>query len=151
MELNPYPQGLTMHVLNPTRAIPTWIRSIASLLTLVFALHGIAPVAMASPIASSLITAEDARAADIQTIQKALETKVVAHRLNELGFTPAEIQDRITYASDAELHQLASQSETVMAGGDGGILVTILLVVLLILLIQRIASTQAFNPDFAIA
>jgi len=38
-----------------------------------------------------------------------------------------------------------------MAGGDGGILVTILIVVLLILLIQRIASTQAMDADFAIA
>ncbi len=140
-----------MHAPIRTSAFPTWIRSIASLLTVTFALHGMVPVALASPIPSTVITAGDARAADIQTIQKALEMKVVEHRLGELGFTKAEIEERITFASDEELHQLASQSETVMAGGDGGILVTILIVVLLIILIQRIASTQALDVDFAVA
>ncbi len=140
-----------MHTHNTTRAFPTWIRSIASLLTVIFALHGMAPMALASPIPSSVITAGDVRAADIQTIQKALEMKVVEHRLAELGFTKAEIEERITFASDEELHQLASQTETVMAGGDGGILVTILIVVLLILLIQRIAATETVGADFAMA
>lgn len=121
-----------------SRKLPAPLRSTAGMLTLIFMLHGMVPMAIASPIPSALISIEDARAADIATIQKSLETKIVQDRLEQLGFTPAEIEERLLYADDAELHQLAVHSETMMAGGDGGIVVTVLVVVLLIILIQRI-------------
>ncbi len=121
-----------------TRNLPAALRSTAGLLTLIFLLHGMVPMAIASPIPSTLVSIEDARAADIATIQKSLETKIVQDRLEQLGFTPSEIEDRLLYADDAELHQLAVHSETMMAGGDGGIVVTVLVVILLIILIQRI-------------
>lgn len=127
-----------MNTSTPARGLPASLRSTAGCLTLIFFLHGMVPMTVASPISSTLISMEDARAADIATIQKSLETKIVRDRLGQLGFTPAEIEERLLYANDAELHQLASQSETMMAGGDGGIIVTVLVVVLLILLIQRV-------------
>lgn len=119
------------------------MRSIARLLTMIFFLHGMVPMAMAAPIPSAIISAEDARTADIDTIRKSLETKIVQDRLEQLGFTSAEIEDRLLYADDAELHQLAIHSETMMAGGDGGIIVTVLVVILLIILIQRIVSVDS--------
>lgn len=128
----------------------TWIRSVATGLCVVFSLHGLVPAALASPIPSALITPGDAREADIATIQLALETKVAQHRLHELGFTPAEIENRIALASDEDLHQLAVQSETVMAGGDGGIIITVLLVVLLVLLIQRLTSNSSAPPAWVV-
>ncbi len=120
------------------RTLPAPLRSTAGLLTLIFLLHGMVPMAIASPIPSALINLEDVRAADIATIQTSLETKIVQDRLIQLGFTPAEIEERLLYADDAELHQLAVHSETMMAGGAGGVLLTALVVVLLIILIQRI-------------
>lgn len=130
----------------PQQKIPAILRSTAGLLTLIFFMHGMMPMAIASPIPSTLISMEDARAADIATIQKSLETKIVQDRLEQLGFTPAEIEERLLYADDAELHQLAVHSETMMAGGGGGIIVTVLVIVLLVILIQRIAATDT-NPQ----
>lgn len=131
--------------------IPAWIRSVSTLLSVLFALTGMVPTALAGIIPSALITEGDARAADIAVVQQALETKVVRHRLAELGFTAEEVQDRITFASNEELHQLAAQSETVMAGGDGGFLITVLLVALLVLLIMRIADVPSAKPDALLA
>jgi hypothetical protein len=137
---------------NPSpRAFSFRIRSVASLLTLLFGLHGMVPMALAAPLPSALISSADVRAADIASIQLALETKVVQHRLAELGFSPEEIESRIAHASDEELHQLAIHSETVMAGGDGGILVTILVIILLVILIQRIVSVETVTSDALMA
>ena len=130
----------------PTRKLPAPLRSIAKLLTMIFFLHGMVPMAAAAPIPSALINVEDARSADIATIQKSLEMKVVQDRLEQLGFTTAEIEERLLYADDAELHQLAIHSETMMAGGSAGVLVTVLVVVLLVILILRIVSVET-GPD----
>lgn len=131
-----------MKTSTPSRTLPTYLRSTAGLLTMIFLLHGMAPMGVASPIPSTLVSQEEARAADIATIQQSLETKIVRDRLEKLGFTPAEIEERLLYADDAELHQLAAHSETMMAGGDGGIVVTVLVIILLVLLIQRIAAVD---------
>jgi hypothetical protein len=105
-------------------------------------LHSLAPLSYGSLIASTAISTEAARAADLATIQQMLEQKVVQHRLGELGFTTGEIQTRMELASNAELHQLAVQSDALTAGGDGGI-IFILVIVLLVLLILRITSNEA--------
>jgi hypothetical protein len=97
-----------------------------------------APLASASAITSTAIVSESTRATDLATIRQALEHKQVQQRLGELGFSDAEIQQRLANANDADLHQLATQSETIMAGGDGGIIITVLLIVLLVMVILRI-------------
>lgn len=71
---------------------------------------------------------------------------MVQDRLEQLGFTPVAIEARLLYADDAELHQLAVHSEAMMAGGSGGILVTVLIIVLRIILIHRIVSVVS-NPQ----
>ncbi|MCC5845758.1 MAG: PA2779 family protein [Verrucomicrobia bacterium] len=140
-----------MNTSQPVSSFSRRIRAVATLMTLIFGLHGMVPIAAAGMIPSSLITAGDARTADIATLQKALETKVVQHRLTELGFSPEEINDRIAYADDAELRQLAMHSENLMAGGGGGILVTVLVIILLVLLIQRIAAVESAPSDLLMA
>jgi len=140
-----------MHSSKLNSSISRRIRAVATLLALIFGLHGMVPMAAAGMIPSSLITAGDARTADIATLQKALESKVVRHRLTELGFSAEEVEARIAYADDAELRQLAMHSENLMAGGGGGILVTILLVVLLVILIQRIAAVESAPSDYLMA
>lgn len=122
--------------------MPAGLRTIAIVLALVVGMHGLTPSSYGAPIMSAPVSMEDARAADLATIQQALELKVVQHRLDALGFTQDEIAVRIAMASDADLHQLATQSEDVLAGGAVGLLVTVLLVILLVLVIMRIASND---------
>jgi hypothetical protein len=100
-----------------------------------------------NPIQSEPVSMADARGGDLATIQQALELKVVQHRLQALGFTPTEIDVRLALASDAELHQLATHSENVLAGGAVGLLVSVLVVILLVLLILRIASNDSWSTS----
>lgn len=116
----------------------TRLRPFALILSLVGGMFAAAPLASASVIPSRAIVAETGREADLVTIRQSLENKQVKHRLGELGFTDAEIQQRLAHASDAELHQLATQANAVMPGGDAGIIVTVLVIVILVLLIQRL-------------
>lgn len=97
-----------------------------------------APIVSADPISSTVILSDSARSSDLATIQHALEQKLVQQRLGEMGFTTDEINQRLANANDSELHQLATQSQAIMAGGDGGIIITVLLIVLLVFAIMRI-------------
>lgn len=124
----------------------------AIVLALVLGLHGLTPSSYGSLILSEPVSMEATRAADLATIQQMLELKVVQHRLEALGFTQDEIALRLALASDADLHQLATQSEDLLAGGAAGLLVTVLVVILLVLLILRIASNDTGgNPDLMVA
>ncbi|MCC5843364.1 MAG: PA2779 family protein [Verrucomicrobia bacterium] len=124
-----------------TSVYPKWIRDLSRLLVLVFSLQAMIPQVSAGFIPSSMIGVQDSRTADLQTVQTVLESKIVRHRLQEIGFTAEEIEDRLAHASDEDLHQLAIHSENVMAGGS---VVEVLLVVVLVLLILRLASVD--NP-----
>jgi len=121
--------------------LPAWIRATATLLALAVGFHALAPSALAGPITSVEMFAVTDRAADLNTIQHALEHKVVKQRMGELGFTEGEIQLRLAHASDAELHQLAAQSETMMAGGVVGFVISLLVIVLLVFLVMRVSAT----------
>jgi hypothetical protein len=84
------------------------------------------------------------RGADLQRVQTVLESKMIQQRLEELGLTPEEINARLSQLSDAQLHQLATQLDSLMPGGDGGLgiiialLVIAVLVVLFVYLIKRV-------------
>ncbi len=75
------------------------------------------------------------RAADIKTIQSALESKIVRQRLTELKLNPEQIDSRLSQLSDPQVHQLASQIRAVNPGGDGGIGIIIGLLVVAILVV----------------
>ena len=127
-----------MKSLHPAGKMPSWIRTLATTMALVIGFYSAAPLALAGPISSVEIVTDSTRTADLATVQLALEQKVVQQRLSELGFSQGEIEMRLAQASDAELHQLAVQSETLMAGGDGGIIITVLVIVILVILIMRL-------------
>jgi hypothetical protein len=123
--------------------LPIWIRATSTLLVLALGLHAIGPSALAGPISTrDMPLFESTRTTDLATIQQALEHKVVQQRLAELGFTPDEIQTRLALASDAELHQLATESERMMAGGVAGALVTVLVIIILVVLIMRLTANK---------
>jgi hypothetical protein len=93
----------------------------------------------ASPAGQRVISPE--RAADIAKIQKTLEAKELRQRLLDYGLTPEETAARIDQLSDEQLHRLASNLDSVQAGGDGlgfllGLAIIALLVVLIIYLLE---------------
>jgi len=127
--------------------LPAGLRTMAIALALVMGLHGLAPSSYGSLIQSAPVSMENARAADLATVQQMLELKVVQHRLEALGFTQNEIDLRLAMASDADLHQLATQSEDLLAGGAAGLLVTVLVVILLVFLILRITAVDTTDTS----
>lgn len=68
------------------------------------------------------------RQADLVTVRRALESRVVQQRLRDLGLPAAEALSRMNGLSDEQIHQFASRLDSVQAGADG---VDTLIVVLL--------------------
>ncbi len=127
-----------MNTMSRLFCLPAWTRPFGLILAFVAGLFVGVPGANAGVISSTAILSETTRETDLATIQSSLEHKQVQQRLAELGFTDAEVQQRLANASDAELHQLAIQSQAMMAGGDGGIIITVLVIILLVYLIMRV-------------
>ena len=75
-------------------------------------------------------------------VRKALENKIVSQKLIEHGLTTEEAQNKIELMTDEEVHQLASLSDRMPAGGDGGVglVVGILVIAALVLLIIYLAK-----------
>ena len=112
--------------------------AISSLAGPVEAMH--LPAPSQAPHAGQSTTSLE-RAADIAKIQKTLETKELQQRLLDYGLTPEETAARMDKLSDEQLHQLASNLDSVQAGGDAlsfllGIVIIALLVVLIIYLLE---------------
>jgi len=112
------------------------VRWIATMLVVVMGLVSLVPRVEASFVPSDQSPSSISRQDDMATIQKALEQKLVRERLKDLGYTEEEIKARLDRLSDAEVHSLASQLDSLMpAGGWEVALVVILLVAILIVLI----------------
>jgi hypothetical protein len=81
------------------------------------------------------------RAADLAKVQKVLESKELRQKLLDNGLSPEEAEARIGALSDEQLHRLASNLDSVQAGGDTvsflfGLVIIALLVVLIIFLLE---------------
>jgi len=103
---------------------------------------GIAPRVEAAFMPSQAITLSSGeRATDVQKIQTVLEMKLVKQRLLDLGFSPEEIQSRISEMSDQQIHGFAQKLDDLKVGQDGlGIVIAILVIVLLVILIINLTS-----------
>ncbi|MBI5326685.1 MAG: PA2779 family protein [Deltaproteobacteria bacterium] len=75
------------------------------------------------------------READINKIQRALESKMVSQRLSELGFSMDEINARLNDLSDVDMHQFASQIDSLMPGGDTVTFIMGLLIIAILVLV----------------
>lgn len=82
------------------------------------------------------------RAAQIETIRQALEQQVVAQRLADYGFTPAEVAARLPSLSEEQLHQLAGLSDTLGEGGVLGFVIAVLVIVLLVIVILKVSDKE---------
>lgn len=129
--------------------VPLMKQAAWCLVVLMF-LIGIAPRADAGLAPSEAIApaADLDRAADLEKVQKALETKMVAERLSAFGYTEDEINARLSLLSDQELHALALQLDELRVGGDGtGVLVVLLLIAVVVLLYLQYTGKRVVVTD----
>lgn len=114
---------------------------------------GICPLKSAAMLAPALpaateFSSDSYRMADLHKIQTVLESKIVRQRLEDFGLTPEEINARLTGLPDDQLHQLATNVESIIPAGDGlGIVIALLViailaVILVYLLNHRIVITN---------
>jgi hypothetical protein len=78
------------------------------------------------------------READLQKIQKLLESKLIQHKLAQFGLTREEIEARLCQLDDEQIHQIASQIHALEPGGNGtatAVIIILLSVILLILIL----------------
>jgi len=85
------------------------------------ALAAVIPAMGASPFAIC-----DSVKEDINTIQQALETKVVKEKLKDYGLSTDEIDSKLSLMTAGQIHLLATASQDVLLGGDAN---TVILVI----------------------
>jgi len=78
-----------------------------------------------------------ARDIDEIKVKRTLENKLVAEKLMGHGLTKDQVIEKMDKMSDGEVHQIASLSDKIPAGGDGGvgIIIGVLVIVALVLVI----------------
>ncbi|MBI3592059.1 MAG: PA2779 family protein [Nitrospirae bacterium] len=112
---------------------------------LVFAMFiiGIAPKAEAGFAPSEVIAlSKSDRAADMDKIQKVLETKMIKERLEKLGLSQDEINNRITQLSDQQIHKLALQLDDLKVGKDDalGVIIALLVIAILVVILLQLTG-----------
>jgi hypothetical protein len=80
------------------------------------------------------------READLQRIQKLLESNIIRDKLSQFGLTPKEIEDRLHQLDDEQVHQIASQIDSLETGGDAEWVIIIVLLALLTFLILELTG-----------
>lgn len=115
-----------------------FVRRITIVLIILMSLISLVPRVEAAFIPSGESQTEMMRDQDMQTIKKALENKLVTQRLQDLGFSDQEIQDRMDQLSDQEVHNLATQIDSVSQGGIFGVVIAVLVIVILVLVILKL-------------
>ncbi|EGY26516.1 hypothetical protein DA2_1252 [Desulfovibrio sp. A2] len=119
------------------------LRHIAMVMVAVMGLLSFVPRVEAAFVPNAGIVAGEQRTGDMGTVQKALENKMVSERLQALGYSSAEVEQRLSMLSDAELHDLAKKIDNLTHGGDGfGFVIAILVVILLVVLILHFADRR---------
>ena len=82
-----------------------------------------------------------ARQVDMASIQKSLESTMIKQRLMEFGLSPQEAAARINTLSDKQIHQFASQLDSLQAGADDGLGLLIFLLVVAIVTVIILEAT----------
>jgi hypothetical protein len=95
--------------------------------------------AQAAIVGSHMIVSGDKKVSgrDIneEKVRRTLENKIVIEKLKSYGLSQEEVMVKMDRMSDDQIHQLASLSDRIPAGGNTGLVIGILAVVALVLLI----------------
>ena len=119
----------------------TTIRRILIMVILVSFAHFslISAVAGASIAGSRMIMQKSnqagSRGTDEKKIRRMLENKILSERLKSYGISDDQIFSKIESMSDEQVHQLASLSDRIPAGGDAGVAALIVLVTIAVAII----------------
>ncbi len=81
------------------------------------------------------------RQADLDIIQRTLESNIVKQRLMDLGLSSEDTMTQISRLSDEQVHQLAENLDSLQAGADGGVGVLIFLVLVAIIVVVILEAT----------
>lgn len=126
-----------------------WIKKICfkqiavALAVSMFIIGSIPSKSLAYVAGSAAIVDPAQRAVDMENAQRVLESKLVAGKLAQAGLSMTEIKSRLDKLSDADLHQFASQLNSLYPGGDGlGIVIALLLIVILVLVILKLTNRK---------
>ncbi|HVO82924.1 MAG TPA: PA2779 family protein [Syntrophobacteria bacterium] len=119
------------------------VRWIATMLIVVMGLVSFVP-----PVEASFVPSEQtdrassptSRQQDMATIQRALEQKLVQERLRDLGYTDEEIKARLDQLSDADVHSLAAQLDSLAPAGELGLVIGILVIIILVIVILMLTG-----------
>jgi len=118
-----------------------------NIITIFLVLFTFVPVALISTPAKAAVSdsqmiapgenASSLREIDEIKVRRALENKLVAEKLMSHGLTKEDVSEKLNEMSDEQVHQIASLSDRIPAGGDGvvAVVVTVLVIVALVLLI----------------
>lgn len=119
-----------------------FMKSVSWYLVLAMFIIGIAPKVEAGFSKSEVIALSSVdRAADLDKIQKVLETKQIQERLEKLGFTQDEINSRLSQLSDQQIHQFALQLDELKVGSDGlGVVIALLVIVILVIIVLQLTG-----------
>ena len=113
-------------------------RRVTIMLIVLMSLISIVPRVEAAFIPSAESQNELMRDQDMQMIKQALENKLISQRLQDLGFSDQEIQERMDQLSDQEVHSLAMEIGSLTQGGIFELAIAVLLIVLLVVVILRL-------------
>ena len=69
----------------------------------------------------------------------------VQSQLAALGVEATAVSERVNALTDDEVQQLAGKIDSLPAGADGGLVVTVLLIVLLVILILYLVDNKRFR------
>lgn len=121
-----------------------FFKQTALVMIVVMGILGIVPRVDAAFIQSFDSTMDQSfQAKELETVRQFLETKAVTNRLEALGYSTEEVQARLSSLSSEEIHQLATNINTLTTGGDGlGVVIAILVIVLLVILILKLTHKQ---------
>jgi Flp pilus assembly protein TadB len=81
------------------------------------------------------------RQADMDIIQKTLESNLVKQRLMDFGLSSDDAMVRLSRLSNEQIHQLATNLDSLQAGADDGLGVLIFLVLVAIIVVVIIEAT----------
>lgn len=111
----------------------TWMKVISCYLIVALFFLGMIPKVYAgfSPSEAISILNFD-RASDLDKIRNVLEMKMVRERLKAFGFTPEEIEKKLSQLSDQQIHQLALNLDELKVGGDGWAVLIVLLLLAIV-------------------
>lgn len=127
------------------RFLPALSRNAFAVLFSLVLLAGLVTVV---PVQADMISSQEMEASNnaeaevkdnLDTIENALEKKAIQNRLEELGYTPGEIQNRLDRLSPEQAQQLAERIDSVETGGnigaDNSTLLGVLLVVIIVVIL----------------